>query len=175
MDENTPDWLLKAAQETDALIRKVLVIVRAAQQHVDEARADQAAAGPSLLSGHEVALAMDAGMRELFAAVRGRRNVSILAAVATAHASALAVSVAIGETGAATDTLTVQKEAQTDVGMPLDAKTVFLAIVWVFAILLPLKIGELPPEVQTIIRDFLVTIGTALIIHWRLQDGRKRD
>jgi hypothetical protein len=36
-------------------------------------------------------------------------------------------------------------------------------------------IGELPPEVQTIIRDFLVTIGTALIIHWRVQDGRKRD
>ena len=65
-----PDWLLKAAQQVDAFIRQGMPIVRAAQQYVDEARAAQAAAGSSLISGREVALAMDAGMRELIAAVR---------------------------------------------------------------------------------------------------------
>ena len=65
--------------------------------------------------------------------------------------------------------------SQSDIGVPLDAKTVFLAILWVFAILLPLKIGLLSPDVQTIIRDYLVTVGTALIIHWRVTDSRKHD
>jgi hypothetical protein len=171
---DVPDWLLKAAVETDALIRKVLPIVRAAQQYADEARAAQAAAGPSLLPGSEVALAMDAGMRELFAAVRQQRNVSVHLPPATVSVRAHPVSVVFGDAGAAADTLSVRDESTADVGMPLDAKTVFLAILWVFAILLPLKIGELPPDVQTIIRDYLVTVGTVLIIHWRVQDSRKR-
>ncbi len=59
--------------------------------------------------------------------------------------------------------------------MPLDAKTIFLAILWVLAILLPLKIGQLPLEVQTIVRDYLATVGLALIIHWRVSDSRKQD
>ena len=74
-----------------------------------------------------------------------------------------------------TATVTVRDDSPADVGMPLDAKTVFLATLWVFAILLPLKIGQLSPDVQTIIRDFVGTISLALIIHWRVQDSRKRD
>ena len=93
-NDDVPDWLVKAAEETDAMVRKVMPIVQAAQATVDVARpsqqfaedtqaaqrytedlrAAQAAAGPSLLFGREVALAMDAGMRELFAAVSQQLN-----------------------------------------------------------------------------------------------------
>lgn len=181
VDENdVPDWLLKAAQETDALIRKVMPIVRAAQEAVDEARAAQAAAGPSLPPARELALAMDAGMRELLAAIRQQvairqRDVLVRVPTLTVGVSLPPVSVFASDTGTATDTLRVRSESPADVGMPLDAKTVFLAIMWIFAILLPLKIGLLSPDVQTIIRDYLVTVGTALIIHWRVTDSRKHD
>jgi hypothetical protein len=40
---------------------------------------------------------------------------------------------------------------------------------------LPLKIGQLPPDVQIIIRDYLATVGLALIIHWRVSDSQKHD
>jgi hypothetical protein len=187
MDENTPDWLVKAADETDAVVRKVMPIVRAAQQYMEDARAALADAGPSLPPARELALAMDTGMRELIAAVRGQAEHRTVYGSAIGYASGIVTATGhairapmilaeFGEAGAATDTLTVSRrdDSPADVGMPLDAKTVFLAIIWVFAILLPLKIGELPPDVQTIIRDYLVTVGTALIIHWRVTDSRKR-
>jgi hypothetical protein len=63
------------------------------------------------------------------------------------------------EVGAGTDTLAVQKTTPSDPGMPLDARTVFLAVLWVFTILLPLKMDQLPPEIQTIIQDYVSTIG----------------
>jgi len=59
--------------------------------------------------------------------------------------------------------------------VPLDAKTIFLAILWLLAIALPLDIGQLPLEAQIIIRDYLATIGLALIIHWRVSDSRRQD
>jgi hypothetical protein len=65
--------------------------------------------------------------------------------------------------------------SRTEVTMPLDAKTIFLTILWVLAILLPLKVGQLPPEVQASISNYLATVGLALIIHWRVSDSRKRD
>jgi hypothetical protein len=221
-----PDWLVKAAEETDAMVRKVMPIVRAAQQTVDVAhaaqqfaedaqaaqrytedlrsaqqfaeeiraahqyledlRAAQAAARswllparPWLLPGRELVLAMDTGMREFLAAVYQQRSVLVHAGAATAVASAPPVSVLVGDgDGARADdreASPVGVSGPSDVGVPLDAKTVFLALLWVFAILLPLKIGLLPPDDQTIIRDYLVTIGTALVIHWRVQDSRKRD
>jgi hypothetical protein len=194
MDETEiPPWLASAARQVDAVIRQGMPIVRAAQQHVEEARAAQAEAGRPLLSGRDVALAMDAGMRELLAAVRQqanqKRGVSVELPTARVTIAALPVSVVVGgsgamapmraaglfEVGTATDTLTVEKDAQTDPGMPLDAKTVFLAVLWVFTILLPLKMDQLPPEVQIIIRDYVSTVGVTLAIWWRVNDGRKRD
>jgi hypothetical protein len=187
-----PDWLLKAAQETDAMVRQVTLLLEGAQEAsylrqmvsllrfnqeaVDTARAAAATAGPSLPSPSELdlALAMDAGMRELFAAVYQQRSALVHGPVGTVSIAAPPGLVAVSDAGMATDTVIVQKESPTNVEMPLDAKTVFLAILWVFAILLPLKIGLLSPDVQTIIRDYLVTVGTALVIHWRVTDTRKR-
>lgn len=152
---------------------------RAAQQYLEDLRVAQAAAGPWPLPGRELMLAMEAGMRELLVAVR-LRNVLVDAAAITGTGSIALPKMAMGGAGevsvtADTATVTVRDDSPTDIGMPLDAKTVFLAMLWVFAILLPLKIGLLSPDVQTIIRDYLVTVGTALVIHWRVQDSRKHD
>lgn len=175
MDENTPDWLVKATEETDAMVRRVMPIVRATQRYAEDLRAAQAGAGTSLPSGRDLARAMGAGMRE-FLAVLHQRDVVVYAAPATAFASVPIPMVFVmdGDVVGADDR-EAPPVALTDVGMPLDAKTVFLAIVWVFALLLPLKIGQLSPDIQTVIRDYLLTVGNALIITWRVQDSRRHD
>ena len=109
---------------------------------------------------------MNAGMSELLWPTRHHPAVYVAVPAATANATALPVSVVVSGVGAGTDTLTVQKDAPREVAVPLDAKTVFLVMLWVMVLLLPVAILLLSPEVQTIM-DFLVTIGTALIIHWR--------
>jgi hypothetical protein len=151
-DNDLPDWL-RAVQEANKIVRPYLP--------------------PELVQ------IMNAGLREMLSLSRQQRNVFVHPAVATAVATVPQVSVFVrdGDAVRADDreVSLVSASSTTDVGMPLDAKTVFLAIVWVFAVLLPLKIGLLPSEVQTIIRDYLVTVGTALIIHWRVQDSRKHD
>lgn len=182
MDENdVPPWLLKAAQETDAMVRKVMPLMQAAQETVDYARAALASAGlsPTARRDLDLALAMEAGMREFLTAARAHRTASdsfagIISGTGIVALAPMAVAgVAEVIVAADTATVTVRDDLPANVGMPLDAKTVFLAIWWVMALLLPVAILLLSPEVQTIIMDFLVTIGTALIIHWRVTDSRK--
>lgn len=176
-----PPWLLKAAQEANEIIRPYLPLLRDAQKHMDEVRAVMAAVGPLPLPPPELAQVMNSGLREMLSLSRQQRNAffPVPAAGITGTGGVVLPKMMLAGAGemtasTATATLAVRDDSPADVGMPLDAKTVFLAILWVFAILLPLKIGLLPPEVQAIIRDYLVTIGTALIIHWRVTDSRKR-
>jgi hypothetical protein len=81
---------------------------------------------------------------------------------------------AVGVVGAATDTLTVEKETPSDLGMPLDAK-VFLAVLWALTIALILWVDQLPEDVHDKIMDFLALVNFSLMIHWRVTDGHKRD
>ena len=79
MNEDVPEWLIQAAQEAEALVRPAMPLIRAVQQHVEAARAAQAVAGPMLAYADQVALAIDAGMAQLAAAVwqqAGLRNVT---------------------------------------------------------------------------------------------------
>jgi hypothetical protein len=178
MNENdVPDWLLKAAQQASDMVRPYLPIVRAAQQYVEEARAAQAAAGPSLLSGREVALAMDAGMREFLAAIRQQWDVLIRVPTLTVGVSFPPVSVVVSDAGAASDTLTVAvRDSRTGKVVQISAMTIFLAILWVLTIALPpVVVLLLPVEVQSIIAGYVAAIGLTLIIHWRISDSRKRD
>jgi len=189
-----PPWLRQAAQDASTLrrqmepylpmmqdaqryadeIRRATPLIQAAMQYAEQIRAAQAAVGP-VLQALELVRLMNAGLYELLWPPRRRLDVSIPGRPGTVSVSALAGAIALSNAGAATDTLTVRGDSPADVGMPLDAKTVFLAIVWVFAMLLPVAILLLSPEVQTIIMDFVVTVGAALIIHWRVQDSRKHD
>ena len=48
--------------------------------------------------------------------------------------------------------MTMRDDSSTDIGMPLDAKTVFLAILWLFTFVLPpVLVLMLPAEAQAII------------------------
>lgn len=189
-----PSWMLKAAQDASALRRKMepylpmmqdaqryadeiqrtMPLLQAAQQYAEQIRVAQAGVGPAL-QALELVKVMNAGLHELL--WPSRRQPAVYGAVpaATASATAPAPSVVISDAGAGTDTLIVQKDTPREVAVPLDAKTVFLVVLWVCTILLPLKIGLLPPDVQATIRDYLVTVGLALIIHWRVSDSRKHD
>jgi hypothetical protein len=189
-----PRWLLKAAQDASALrqqmapylpliqqaqrhadeIQRAMPLIQAAMQYAEQIRAAHAAVGP-VLQAMELTQVMRAGLFELLWPPRRQRDVFIAVPAATASATAPPPSVVVSDTGAATDTLTVQKETQADPGMPLDAKTVFLAVLWAFTILLPLKDGLLPPEVQTKVWEFITIVNFTLTIHWRVNDSRKRD
>jgi hypothetical protein len=196
MSENeVPAWLLKAAQEANDMVQQMAPMLKAAQEandmvrpylpllqdaqkyqkQVDEARAVMATVGRLPLPPPELVQVMNTGFWELFSSFRQQRDVSVLGAVATVSVAAHMGSVVVSEPGAATDNLTVQKDSPSDGGLALDAKTVFLAIMWVSAILLPLKMGLLSPEVQAIIRDYLVTVPSALVIHWHVTGSGKRD
>lgn len=165
------------------MVRKVMPLVRAAPETVDTARAARLAAAwllPAARHDLDLALTMEAGMRELLAAARTHRTASdsfagVISSTGSAALAPMAVAGA-AKLSVAVDTaaVAVVNRSPTDVGMPLDAKTVFLAILWVMALLLPVAILLLSPEFPTIIMDFLVTVGTALIVHWRVQDSRKR-
>jgi hypothetical protein len=193
MDENQEPSRLRSTHDGDAAIRQVISVARAARQYVREAQEAQAAAGLSLPSGRELAVALDAGMKEFLAIVRKQveqRSVSVELPTARVTIAALPVSVVVGGSGAmapmraagvlevsaATDTLTVQKDTEADPGMPLDAKTVFLAVLWALTIVLILRGDQLPQEVHDKIMDFLALVNFTLTIHWRVNDSRrKRD
>ena len=192
MSENeVPPWLLKAAQEADAYVRQMtpmleaaheanamgkhyLWALRGAQKRADEARASTAAAIDQLPPPPpELVQAMNVGLREMLSSSRQQRDVSVLVPVASTSGVALPPSVTVWDVGAPTDTPTAREDMPDEVAVPLDAKTVFLALLWVLTILLPLKIGLLPADVEAIIRDYLTTVSLALTIHWRVSDSRK--
>jgi hypothetical protein len=185
MSENEGSaWLLKAAQEADAMIQPYLPLLQDLQKlqdvrkHIDEARAGIAAVGPLPPPSPELVRAMNAGLHGLLSSSwQGDGPVPVPVANASGTAPPLPVVVSDADVTGADDREAppVSVPSQTEVVAPLDARTIFLALLWVLAILLPLKIEQLPPDVQTIIRDYLATVGLALIIHWRVSDIRKHD
>jgi hypothetical protein len=181
MSENeVPTWLEKAAQEADAMVRPYLPLLgdlqrlQDVQKHIEEARAAMAPVGPLPPPSPELVRIMKAGLRELVSS-SWHRDVP----VADASEAALPPSVVVSNADSVRmddrEAQPVSVPSRTEMAMPLDAKTIFLAILWVLTVLLPLKIEQLPLEVQTIIRDYLATVGLALIIHWRVSDSRKPD
>jgi hypothetical protein len=183
-DKDQPDWLLKAAQEADAMVRPYLPLLRDlqklrdVQKHVDEARAAMAAIGPLPPSDPELVRVMNAGLHELLSA-SWQREVPVPVPVASPSGAAPSPAVVVSDTDVVRaddgEAPPFAVPPCTEMAGPLDAKTIFLALLWVLATLLPLKIGRLPPDVQTVIRDYLGTVGLALIIHWRVSDTSRRD
>ena len=192
MNENdVPEWVLKAAQETNAyvqqmtpmlktaqeaddVVRPYLPLLRDVQKYMDEFRSVMATVG-SALPPPELVQVMSAGMRELLWPSRQQRDVSVRGPVATVSAAAPAGQVVVSDAGTATDTLAVREDSPGEVAVPLDAKTVFLAILWVLTLALPpVVVLTLPVEVQSIIAGYVAAVGVALIVHWRVSDSRKR-
>jgi hypothetical protein len=67
-EENEPDWLAELAKGGEAVRRQVEPIVQAAEQFVRDARRAKTSGGPALPFAQRVALAVDAGLRELLPA-----------------------------------------------------------------------------------------------------------
>jgi hypothetical protein len=185
MDENeVPAWLMKAAQEADAMIRPYLPLLQDLQKlqdvrkHIDEARAAIAAVGPLPPPSPELVRVMNAGLYGLLSS-SWQGDVPVPVPVANASRTAPPLPAVVSDADAAgaddREAPPVSVPSHTEVVVPPDAKMIFLALLWVLTILLPLKMGQLPPDVQIIIRDYLATVGVALIIHWRVSDSRKHD
>jgi hypothetical protein len=123
---------------------------------------------------------MDAGMRELMTVYRHRGALAHGSAATITGTGGLALApmamAGVGEVNVVADTATVAvlDDAPTEVATQPDAKTVFLALLWVLLILLSLgPVLGLPAEAQEIIGGLLANVGLGLIITWRVNDGRK--
>jgi hypothetical protein len=165
-DDQPPEWLTKAARETETILQRMSTLIRAAQKAETVTNVRQARPLDQTLETHQLCmgqvrfgksatmtllLAMDAGLRELLLAFPLPHDVVIDGSAATVSASSG--------------------------GGPavLDAKTVFLAILWVLTLALPpVVVLELPVEVQSIIAGYIAAVGLTLMIHWRMNDNRKR-
>ena len=64
-EENEPNWLAELAKGGEALRRQIEPIVQAAEQFVRDSRRAKTTGGPALPFAQRVALAVDAGVREL--------------------------------------------------------------------------------------------------------------
>jgi hypothetical protein len=154
-------------------------LIHAAQQHLEDARRKMPPAGPSLVSGQELALAMDAGLKELLWSFRRRivyaPALPVASAIGFAH-PALVVYVSDTDTITLTEDQTVAVQESQSPAVPIDAKTVFLAILWLLTFALPpVVVLELPAEAQSIIAGYVAAVGLMLMIHWRVNDSRKHD
>jgi hypothetical protein len=187
MSENEePDWLAELAKGGEALRRQVEPIVQAAEQFVRDARQAKASdGGPALPFAQRVALAVDAGMRELLptpvhAVVHpGTLSVSVSFPLPTITVSGSlplppARMVAFGEVASASDSLSVERRGPgRSVAEFSDGQIVFLVLVWLYAVWLPWFGSRLPPELHGMLSDSLATFAIALSITWRIRDKHK--
>jgi hypothetical protein len=174
MDQREPtEWFRKATQDVNGLIRTAWPIIRASQVYVEQAQAMQAKAGPILESGAHAALAMDAGMLELMAAVREHALRRVAASANLAATPKLIVS---ADTAAGTEsmTVTVDDGSGNAVSSQIDVMLLAVLILWLIALVLPLAETDLTSNQQQILNEYIGTVPLALIVSWRMLDKRKR-
>lgn len=180
-ERDEPDWLAELARGGESVRRQALPIVRAARQFVDEARAAQANTGSPLPLAQQVALAMDAGIRQVIATVQGEGmgrvvygsanltlGLSVVASADVIRATEQAHVVILEESGKATDELSRQGRAVRA------GHLLALVLVWLLAFFLPVIGHLLPPKVQSVLTDEYATLALALGITWRMLDQRNR-
>jgi len=172
-EENEPDWLAELAKGGEALRRQIEPIVQAAEQFVRDSRRAKTAGEPALPFAQRVALAVDAGIRELrpapMRAVAHPGTVGV--SVAGPTAIAFSGSVALRPFRVAAQG-TVENRP-TGLAALSDGQIVFLVLVWLYAIVLPWFGSALPPEFHAMLSDSYATIAIALGITWRLLDKNK--
>ena len=192
-EDEEPDWLAELAKGSEALRRQVEPIVQAAEQFVRDARRAKISGGPALPFAQRVALAVDAGIRELLPA--HERSVvheltlstrvgtwAALTGVGTLAGARVGAAAVLSGVGTLTGSgsvalpplrvsgqLTVQDRRGVLAAMS-DGQIVFLVLVWVYAVWLPWFGSRLPPELHGMLSDSLATFAIALSITWRIRD-----
>jgi hypothetical protein len=188
-EDKEPDWLAELAKGGEALRRQVEPIVKAAEQFVRDARRAKGSGGPALPFPQRVALAMDAGVRELLPARKQpaahqrsaalKVNVAMTATAEVAAAAGLALSPTVYVYDG--DVITVSESASVEVrgswrsGLAAlsDGEILFLILVWLYALVLPWFGSALPPELHSMLTDGYATFALALAITWRLLDKKR--
>lgn len=190
-----PDWLAELAKGGEELRRQAEPIARAAQQFIRDARHARARGGAPLPFAQRIALAVDAGIRELLPtrepavfhlACHGTlpgaaslNGVGTLAGVAVADAAALvgvrtiminACFAAAPMRSAAQGT---RKKRLRGLAELSDGQIVFLVFVWIYAVFLPWFGSALPPELHGMLTDGYATFALALAITWRMLDKKR--
>ncbi len=185
-EDSEPDWLAELAKGGEALRRQIEPIAQAAEQFVRDARRAKTTGGPPLPFSQRIALAVDAGMRELLPAraVAHQRTAALtvpvtfaaVAKVATGGGLALSpmVFVSDGDVATVTESEAVQVlDSPTGLAALSDGQIVFLVLVWLYAFVLPWFGSALSPEFHAILSDHYATIAIALGITWRMLDKNK--
>lgn len=172
-NDEVPEWLTQAGQNADALIRSAWPIIRAAKEAIDQARGTQDEAGPVLASGADVALAVDAGMAEVTAAVHRLA----MDRIKTASASLLVTPtlVADADVAGAVDALAVAvQDGSSAPAVPVDLVTVARLLLVLIVLILPLAETRLSPDEQQMLTDYMVVFGVALPLDQIFRNNRKR-
>lgn len=187
-EDNEPDWLAELANGGEALRCQVEPIVQAAEQFVRDARRAKASGGPALPFAQRIALAMNAGMRELLPErkqpVAHQRtaalvvNVSFAASARVTSGASLTIQPIFGTS--AGDVATASESASVEVldsrrGLVarIDGQTVAVVLVWLVAVALPWLATKLPPEKHEMLSDSYATFALALSVTWRIRDKNR--
>ena len=176
MNENSePDWLAALARSGEALRRQVEPIIQAAEQFVHDARRAKTNGGPVLPFAQRVALAVDAGMRELLPtplhAVVHQETLELSVVfptptVITGSGGLTLPRISIGGQG------TVEDRRGWFAGMSA-GQILAVVLVWLVAYALPIYLYSQSPTPSTLINADVATFAFAYTITCQVIAKRK--
>ena len=155
-EEIEPDWLAELAMGGQALRAQLEPIVQAAQQFVRDARRAKASGRPALPFAQRVALAVDAGLRELLPA---RMDADVRPVTLEASVAFPAVIVASGGLVLSPVSIAGQGTVQ-DRRAVIAGQVLVLLIVWLLVLVLPVAIAMagLSPDTQLILDTYYAAL-----------------
>jgi len=190
-EENEPDRLAELAKGGEALRGQMEPVVRAAQQFVRDAQQAKARGGPALPFAQRVALAVDAGIRELVPEpkrpVAHHRTAGLVVNISSAASARVTTGAGLtiqpvfgavrGDTAAATETVAVEVLDSRRGLAGLNAGQILaLVLVWLLLLAMPVAIvdAKLSQEAQQAAEAYYaVAVALAVKITFRIVDTRK--
>jgi len=172
-EDDEPDWLAELAKGGEALRRQVEPIVQAAEQFVRDARRAKTSGGPALPFAQRVALAADAGIRELRPAPLHAVAHPVTPEVSVALPTAIAFSGSVALRPFRIAGQVTVEDRPSGLAAFSDGQIVFLVLVWLYAFVLPWFGSVLPPEFHAVLSDYYATIAIALSITWQMHSKSK--
>jgi len=155
-EDKEPDWLAEPAKGGEALRAQIEPILQAAQQFVRDAQRTKAYGGLALPFAQRVALAVDAGLRELLPA---RMDADVRPVTLEASVAFPAVIVASGGLMLSPMSIAGQGTVQ-DRRAVIAGQVLVLVIVWLLVLVLPVAIAMagLSPDTQLILDTYYAAL-----------------